>query len=117
MANDFDVDTHRDGQTVFIHLAGELDIMSGEAFNEELELAMQSAPEQIVLDLGRLTFMDSAGLQLILAAEAGCRTEFGSSLSIIPGPRAVMRILEITGVDNLLNCFSASGEKSALKRS
>jgi len=81
-----------------------------EAFNEELELVRQSDPEQIVLDLTRLIFMDSTGLRLILAAEADCRAENGSTLSIVPGPRNVMRVFEITGTGSLLNAFPARSE-------
>jgi anti-sigma B factor antagonist len=93
---------------VFVHLSGEFDITSIEAFQEEMELVRQSEPEQVVIDLQRLSFMDSTGIRMILAAQAEYDSA-GGGLSIIPGPANVMRVLEIAGVDSRLNMFSENG--------
>lgn len=67
----------------------------------------QSEPNGVVLDLRRLGFMDSTGIRMILAAQAEYET-----LSIVPGPPNVMRVLEITGVDTRLSYFSENGRSS-----
>ena len=42
-------------------MLGELDLVSSPALQEELDRAIASDTEVIVLDLGKLTFMDSTG--------------------------------------------------------
>jgi anti-anti-sigma factor len=50
----------------------------------------------VMLDLSRLTSMDSGGLQLILLARSLCR-ECGSEFSVIPGEQNIDHLLEISG--------------------
>jgi anti-sigma B factor antagonist len=83
---------------VRIALAGELDLSAV----ARVEPALREAEsKRRVLDLRDLTFMDSSGLRMILAAGAAARRE-GWALQIVPGPPAVQRVFEICGVDGEL---------------
>ena len=77
-------------------LEGELDF--GTAFDAELRLeeAMRRA-ERLVIDLGPLTFIDSTGLGVIVEAHQRARRE-GVTLEILPGPRQVQQVFEVSGL-------------------
>jgi|SRR4051794_21725007 anti-sigma B factor antagonist len=94
----FRCDVAREGEVTRITLAGELDLASAAKVEPVLR---DGNGQQRLLDLRQLTFMDSSGLQLILAAHAASRRE-GATLEIVPGPPAVQRVFEICGVEREL---------------
>ena len=49
-----------------IAVAGELDLSSALTFDEEVRRAEERRPQTLVLDLRRLRFMDSTGLQVLI---------------------------------------------------
>jgi anti-anti-sigma factor len=75
--------------------SGELDsATAGEL--EAVILRICSDGHAVVLDLSRLTSMDSSGLRLILLAGSLCR-EGNSEFSVIPGEQNLHHLLEISG--------------------
>jgi anti-sigma B factor antagonist len=85
--------------------SGELDIAAAARLAEALSNVADDAV-LVILDLSQLTFMDSSGLHAILTAHARLR-EAGGSLVLIPGPRAVQRIFELTRTDGMLEFLRA----------
>jgi anti-sigma B factor antagonist len=94
----FRCEVAHEGEVVWIALAGELDLASAPKVEPVLR---DSAGRQKVLDLRELTFLDSSGLRLILAAHAAARRD-GAILEIVPGPPAVQRVFQICGVEDEL---------------
>jgi anti-anti-sigma factor len=92
-----EIRTQRSGDEHVIVLDGELDLDGAERVNRELLRAEASGVRRIVLDLSALRFIDSTGIRLILAADARSRSD-GDRLALIPGPRAVHRVFELTGI-------------------
>ena len=97
----FQVDVHPERETVRVAPAGELDLATRRELEAELAQLRDSGFRQVVLDLRRLTFMDSSGVALILA-EDRCARSNGHDFSLISGPPQIQRVLEITGVDGYL---------------
>lgn len=58
--------------------------------------------DRLVIDLRRVSFIDSAGLKMLLALRADAQRD-GTSLTLIPGPRGVCRIFDITKTRRLFN--------------
>jgi anti-sigma B factor antagonist len=83
-------------------LEGELDIASATQVERELERIERDAPPTILLDLRHLTFMDSTGLRIVVAADARAR-EQGRRLVVVHGPDAVQRIFRMTRLDERLD--------------
>ena len=84
-----------------IVLAGELDLVGAPRLEETLRTFLYTGFGRVVIDLRRLSFIDSTGLHLMLRyAEAARRAELRLS---IPGPPAVQRIFELTGTDALFD--------------
>ena len=78
-------------------VAGEIDMVSAPAFDR----ALTSLPDRLELDLEEITFLDSAGIS-VLVRHHRQRCENGGSFRIVELSRAVRRVLEITGLLELL---------------
>ncbi len=84
-----------------IALSGELDMATAPQVQEALKCAEATDADAIILDLSRLTFMDSSGINLLVDAHA--RSRAGSNrLALLRGPAAVQRVLETCALDRLL---------------
>jgi anti-anti-sigma factor len=95
------VSTERDGDIQSIGLAGELDLATAHAVEAELERVEAGDARAIVVDLSKLTFIDSTGVQLLINAQARSRGD-SSRLVLTRTPAAVQRVFEICGVDRIL---------------
>lgn len=85
-----------------IELFGELDLATTQAVETELRLGERSPAQRIVLDLDRLTFLDSAGLRLLVIATRRSDAN-GDRLRIRPGSDPlVQRVIAITGMNEYL---------------
>lgn len=91
----------REGETHTICLFGELDLATAADVEQELERVEATDATAIVLDLSGLTFMDSTGVRLVVNAHTRSRAEH-HSLTLLRGQAAVQRVMELSGVDELL---------------
>jgi anti-anti-sigma factor len=80
-------------------LTGELDMDSANKLEDAVREVCASGTG-LVIDLRKVTFMDSTGLRVLVIAGALCE-EMGYELRIIPG-EDIQRILEISGLDRVL---------------
>ncbi len=91
----------REGDVHTIELTGELDLVNAVTVQHELERVEREDALTILIDLSELTFIDSTGVRLVLSAHARSVAD-GGRLTLLRGPRAVQRVFEICGVDELL---------------
>jgi anti-sigma B factor antagonist len=89
------------GTTVRVDAVGEIDSSSAPALRAELDAVLDAAPDEVVLDLCGVTFLDSAGLSALAAAHRRAVLA-GVRLRVLASGRAVMRPLQITGLWKLL---------------
>jgi anti-sigma B factor antagonist len=90
----------RDG-LVHLALQGELDLSTVGKVQEELRRVEASAPPVVVLDLKKLTFLDSTGLRCLVTADERAR-EAGRRVVIVRGPDPVQRVFSITRLEERL---------------
>jgi len=86
----------RDGAVV-VELAGELDLYNAHTVRDALLDQAEKKPERLVVDLSRVTFIDSTGLGVLIEA----RTRLPNKRAFIlasPGLET-RRALEISGLD------------------
>ena len=98
---DFRIDASEQGTTSAIELEGEWDLAYQAATTDAIAHALDRRPACLLLDLSRLSFIDSCGVHVVIDARNRC-AEQGASLVIIPGPRAVQRVFEICGLIEIL---------------
>ncbi len=92
--------------TTRIAPSGELDIASAPEFEQAIADATAEPGAELVLDLRELTFMDSTGLRALAQTNARAG-EAGFALTIVRGPRQIARVLEISGLADLLPLVDA----------
>ena len=90
-----------EGPFRLVELAGEADVTS-RCLKDVLDAEVANRPVLLVVDLSRLTFMDSWALQVILAANRDLRAA-GGTLALARPPLAVRRLLELSGADKLVD--------------
>jgi anti-anti-sigma factor len=85
-----------------IRVAGEMDLAVIGLVGREMERAAASDANRIVLDLRELEFLDAAGIRLLVHLSARSRDGQGRLRINGSGAPQVQRVLELTGVRNLL---------------
>lgn len=82
-------------------LSGDLDHLSAAQLQPLVVRLCAEGARDIVLDMTRLSFMDSVGLQAILSAQMVCR-DHGVGFMLTPAKASVQRVFEITGLTDVL---------------
>jgi anti-sigma B factor antagonist len=85
-----------------VAVSGELDLSCVELLEEEMERIFDGDASVIVLDLSKLEFIDSIGIQLLQRLQARS-SEDGDRLRLIHGAAPVQRVLELTRADRLIS--------------
>ena len=86
-------------------LIGELDLASAYAFDRTLLVVEARQPQLICVDLRQVTMLDSAGLARLVSAQRRARRG-GWRLVFVRGGRTVMRVLQTTRIDEMLELTS-----------
>jgi anti-sigma B factor antagonist len=97
------VEQDRSHAGVVVRVAGDLDMATAAQLEAQL-LAAEAAvvpPAPVVLDLTGVRFMSSSGLALLVQSHQRC-VALGSPLRVVADNRAVLRPIELTGLDHLL---------------
>ncbi len=89
-----------DGRTV-LRLDGELDIATLPELTTCAHLALREGPEELVLDLGDLTFFGSAGVTALIEIDDAARLA-GCRVTVVRVPAMALRVLTIVGVTQRL---------------
>ena len=95
-------ETERDGNQALVLLSGELDASTAGQLYEHLAELTREGVVHVVLDLSQLEFMDSTGLSVVIA-EHKRTTASGGELVIVSPQSQVVRMLEITGLTEILH--------------
>jgi anti-anti-sigma factor len=83
-----------DRDQVVVVPSGELDMSTVGVVEQELRALRSAGFDSIVLDLSRLTFMDSTGLHLAVRWARAAEGD-GFRFELEPGPRAVQRVFAL----------------------
>jgi anti-anti-sigma factor len=110
----FRIDATEQGATSTIELEGEWDLSRQAATTNAIAQVLDRRPACLVLDLSRLSFIDSSGVHVLIDTSSRCAKQ-GARLVIIPGPRAVQRVFEICGLIDVLPFADHDPQTSATK--
>ena len=108
------VDVVAFGPTVRVVASGEIDSSSSLVLERHLDGVLASRPDELVIDLCAVTFLDSAGLCVLASAHRRAR-EQQTPMRLLASSRAVVRPLQITGLWRLLGAEqveAGSGDQS-----
>ncbi|MCU1360234.1 MAG: anti-sigma-factor antagonist [Ilumatobacteraceae bacterium] len=85
--------------SAIVTVRGEIDLPSMEMFAASVDEAI-AASSHVVLDMSEVTFLDSTGLRVIVAAVL--RVSEGGSLTVRDASPAVTRVLQLSGIDSVV---------------
>jgi anti-sigma B factor antagonist len=100
------VERRQETDATVLELSGEFDLAAEPIFQRELEPALTTS--KLVLDLSRVTFMDSTGLRLVLEADARVR-ENGGRCVVVQGSGSVHHLIKLGLLTSRLEIADAAG--------
>ena len=95
---------HEDDTTVTV--AGEVDPGSGKMLLEHALAVMGEQGPRLAVDLGEVTFMDSGGVEVLLAISDQAQL-LGGRLRLVCVPPRVQWLLQVIGVEAALCCAAS----------
>jgi anti-anti-sigma factor len=87
-----------------IHVRGELDLASAPLLSDALAAAAANGTLPVILDLSKVTFIDSSALRALVLAGRDL-SERGRTLQIGPRSEMVSRVLAMTSLDQHTDAF------------
>lgn len=101
----FEIAVEEAGNCLILSLRGELDLNECRTLEGALDDAEEGGADTVVLDLADLSFLDAAGLELLLAE---CRrwAANGRWLLLTAGRGTVANLFRVTGVEAVLPFMS-----------
>jgi anti-anti-sigma factor len=99
-------DSIADGTATFT-LTGELDAAAAPAFREKIEAAAAARVKKLVLNMGGLEYMASAGLRVLIYAKQKMGT--GVDIALVDTQPMVRDTLEKTGFHHSVTLVDSSG--------
>ncbi len=87
------------GENLTIALVGRLDTATAPQLESELKQSLDGV-KNLVLDLGKLEYMSSAGLRLLLSSQKQMSKQ--GTMKVIHVNEVIMDIFEVTGFSDIL---------------
>jgi anti-sigma B factor antagonist len=100
----FEATTQEGAGHVRVTLTGECDLAVRDELHSVLESAVNAAP-LVIVDLGRLDFLDSSGVHGLVVAHLEAQAR-GGRVALVNPSGSVADVLDITGVGTLLGTVS-----------
>ncbi|GAA3050898.1 hypothetical protein GCM10010448_37460 [Streptomyces glomeratus] len=87
-----------------VTVTGHLDLHTAHHLADALQPLLDRGPHTVLVDLSGVTFLDSTGLTCLITAYRTARST-GARLSLIAPSQPVRKMLELTGVDQILDSY------------
>lgn len=99
-----------DGKRLTIFLSGEIDHHSASSVMQEVEDKLENEmPRDCLLDMSKVSFMDSSGIAIILKAYKILNSS-GGRLAITNVQQQPLKVLDASGLDRIIKILAFSKE-------
>jgi anti-sigma B factor antagonist len=112
---ELEIDSELAADSARLTPVGELDIASAPQLEREVRSLLERSVRRVVIDLGRLTFIDSSALRLFIVLNDRAIEE-GWTLELIRATGQVRSVFEITGAEDNLPFIDDPGAADAAGR-
>jgi anti-sigma B factor antagonist len=107
------IDVSVSGPAMVVTAAGEIDSTSAPVLRQHLDALLDGDVRELTVDLGQVSFLDSAGLCVLATAHRRAVRQ-DVRMRVLASSRAVIRPLQITGLWELLHAEQVTaGEQVA----
>jgi anti-sigma B factor antagonist len=103
------ISTDQDGGVCTVTLEGEVDVYTAPRLKERLVELLDGGCTSVIVDLEKVSFIDSSGLGVLVSALRRAR-EKGGAVRIVCTRDSVLKIFRITGLDKVFPIFSDVSE-------
>jgi anti-sigma B factor antagonist len=97
---DLTLNTRSEADRTVLEVAGEVDVYTGTTLRDRISDLLDGGAHDLIVDLGRVDFIDSTGLGVLVGALNRAR-ELGGSLQLVCAQERVLKLLRITGLDQV----------------
>jgi anti-sigma B factor antagonist len=104
------IDVSVAGPLIVVTAAGEIDSTSAPVLRQHLETLLDGDVRELIVDLGRVSFLDSAGLCVLATAHRRAVRQ-DVRMRVLASSRAVIRPLQITGLWELLRAEQVAADE------
>jgi anti-sigma B factor antagonist len=103
-AIDFVVESRQEGPWSVIDVQGEVDMFTAPKLRERLVETVDQGHYQVIVNLQGVSFMDSTGLGTLVGGLKRVK-EHDGTLALVCSSRPVLRVLSITGLNNVFPIY------------
>lgn len=105
------IDQQRIGEIEVLSVAGVVDMITAPALDEAIAIAAKGSPHGVIVDLGAVDFLASAGMGLLVAA----REELPESVrfAVVADGPATSRPLKLVGIADVVGLHATLDEALA----
>lgn len=98
--------------TKIVEVAGEIDVYTAPQFKDAVNTVMASGQKHLIVDMEKVTYMDSSGFATLLSATRRLRPQ-GGTVNLVKCSGAIDRILRITRLNTIFGIYDSA--EDALK--
>ncbi|HET9255171.1 MAG TPA: STAS domain-containing protein, partial [Pseudonocardiaceae bacterium] len=104
-AEDLRVTVEARGDAIVLAVAGELDMLTAGGLRQAIVTVLDSRPRVLVVDLSKVEFMASAGMNVLVEADEAAGS--ATLLRVVATGNVTMRPLRVTGLAEYLAVFES----------
>ncbi|MFA7083755.1 MAG: STAS domain-containing protein [Arcobacteraceae bacterium] len=107
-----EVKSYIEGSSLIVEPSGKLDTFSAPKFGAALALLLEEKPKSCLLNLSEVTFLSSAGLQVLLA---GAKTSKAQEIKykVFGMQEMVQDVFFLSGFDNFIDSYETKEDALA----
>jgi anti-anti-sigma factor len=107
------IEAEQRGTLSFLRVRGEIDISNDEQVLKTMEAAIPNDTTRIVVDLTETTYLDSAGLALLLRLAERLQNRRQRMSLVVPTGSPVRSVLELTGLPRWISMYDGLDDSLA----
>jgi len=96
------IEAEQRGATLLLRISGEIDVSNARELSAAIEAAVPNGILRIVMDLTDITYLDSAGVKLLLQLADRLRARRRKLRLVVPAQAPIRAVLELTGLPRLV---------------
>lgn len=100
-----------DGDKLTVFLAGEIDHHGCIQIRQDIDTEiLKTHPNEIILNFGKVTFMDSSGIGLIMGRYK-LASSYGALVTVTEASSYLKRVMRLAGLDTIVNIKAEEDKK------
>jgi anti-anti-sigma factor len=96
------IETEQRGTIFLLRMRGEIDVSNARELSAAIDAAVPNGTHTIVMDLTDITYLDSAGVKLLMQLADRLRARRRGLRLVVPAHAPIRAVLELTGLPRLV---------------